>query len=73
MTTDETTYQEALQIWLYTIPLAELTDPVRPPIQELRIGNIAEEEAKQALFPYRSLILQWHKNNFLLNNLLKPL
>ena len=67
----EEKYQEALQEWMYQLPLDEIPPLIRMTIGRLRNGNHTEEEAKTILARFRPIIDAWKKNNIMINLLLE--
>lgn len=67
----EENYQEALQEWMYQLPLDEIPPLIRMTIGRLRDGNHTEEEAKETLIRFRPIIAAWKKNNIMINLLLE--
>jgi hypothetical protein len=63
----EEKYQEALQEWMYQLPLRDMPPLILMTIARLRDGQYSEEEAKAILARFRPLIDAWKKNNIMLN------
>jgi len=66
----EKAYQEALQEWMYDMPLQEINPLLRIPISKLRAAEASEEETRVTLERFRPLIEGWKKTNIALHVLL---
>lgn len=66
----EEKYQEALQEWMYQLPLQEMPALIQMTVGRLRSGYHTEEEAKAILARFRPIIDAWKKNNIMINIIL---
>jgi hypothetical protein len=70
---EEESYREACQDWLHNLPAAELPLLINLAVSQFRNGLISQEEAQKTLNRFRSMIIQWKKNNTLIQQMLSKI
>ena len=70
---DEKFYQEACQDWLHNLPPAELPLIINLAVSQFRNGLISKEEARKTLDRFRSMLIEWKKNNSLIQQMMNKI